>query len=662
MKSRSASRSWRALPVVVAVAFVTLPAWDAPAEPASPRTVLMVWSAPGVPESTVERFHAAFGQQLEASGVLVPREEVAHVLAVRHKQASLCAFSEGCLISVAREVKAQVAVKAELRFQGVGLALRVTRYDTGTGAQVDSVAAAALPGTEELRKAIGTCARRLFGPASKTAADVRQEETEGDEEDEEAPAPVIIVNPQRAPAAVPVVVIPRRQPAPAPAAAPPAPVRSESAVSEPAAQEVPRPPADAPPAQAEREPAPAESLPHPERSGRHGVMVLNLQAIGVDAESVAPFASLIAAQIATHPGYDVTSTDDVQKLMEHQSLTQAAGCSGDDNCLVQVSKKLNADLVVNGTVGRVGESYLLTLVLVQADDVRASHRATATGSRTQDLVKALPECLEKLFGWGKTSVAAFHLPKAKHQSFAVFALKPTGLTPETAANLTHVLSTEVKGIDGATVVSRDDIAAMLQLQAARQKTGCDDPSCMSEIGNALGVDRLITGDAGKVGSLYLVNLRLIDVRQGVVENRVTESFEGNEEQLLRSVRFATRNLLGISEPAKGDMAITSSQNAADIFVDEGKPVRTPAHVVDLGVGKHAVRVAAGGYFDWHGDVYVDPHETTSIWAQMSARPQAWYQKWWVWTIAGTFLAGGAATAVVVTRMKPQAGVVGVTFQ
>ena len=385
------------------------------------------------------------------------------------------------------------------------------------------------------------------------------------------------------------------------------------------------------------------------------VMVLDLRGIDVDASVAAPFASLIAAQIAGHAGYDVASRDDVRRMMEHQSDQRAAGCSQDESCLVEISRKLSSDVVVNGTVGRVGQSYVLTLVALRPSDMKSNRRTSETADRPQDLIKAIPGCLEKLFHWGTSATAAFQLPKGKKLSFAVFNLKPTGLSPDTAANLTQVLTTEVKGVEGASVVSRDDIAAMLQLESARMQAGCDDAGCMAEIGGALGVDRLITGDAGKVGTLYIVNLRLLDVRHGVVENRVTESFEGNEEQLLRAVRFAARNLLGLKGSAKGEMAVTASQNAAEVYVDEAISGQAPAHVVDLAAGKHAVRVTTGGYFDWHGDVYVDPLETTSIWAQLSARPQAWYQKWWVWTLVGAAVAGGTATAVVVTQKPPKTG-------
>jgi hypothetical protein len=378
-------------------------------------------------------------------------------------------------------------------------------------------------------------------------------------------------------------------------------------------------------------------------------MVMELRALDVEAAVAAPFTSIIAGQIAAHPGYEVASSDDVRRMLEQQTLKQAAGCTQDDACLTEISRQLKADGVVNGTVGKVGSSYILTLSLLRPNDFKSSRRSSETAERPQDLLKTIPHALAQLFQWGGATNAAFHLPTGKKQSFAVFDLKPTGLTPETAANLTQVLTTEVKGVEGASVVSRDDIAAMLQLESTKIKAGCDDAGCMAELGGALGVDRLITGDAGKVGTLYIVNLRLLDVRHGQVENRVTESFEGTEEQLLRAVRFAARNLLGLSATAKGSLAVTASQTAANVFVDDAASGKAPTHVVDLTPGRHALRVASGGYFDWHGDVYVDPLETTSVWTQLTARPQAWYQKWWVWTIVGVAVAGGTTAAVVATR-------------
>ena len=112
----------------------------------------------------------------------------------------------------------------------------------------------------------------------------------------------------------------------------------------------------------------------------------------------------------------------------------------------------------------------------------------------------------------------------------------------------------------------------------------------------------------------------------------------------------------------GRLAVTATQNAATVFVDEDKKGVTPIPIDNLKVGRHGVRVSHDGFFDWRGEVYVDPTETTSVWAQLKERPQAWYQKWWVWTIAGAVVVGATVTAVAVTRPPATVGHGSVTLQ
>ena len=406
--------------------------------------------------------------------------------------------------------------------------------------------------------------------------------------------------------------------------------------------------------------APKEAAP---AAARQRVMVLDLQATGMDAKLIAPLTDAIAREISKHPDYDVASSDDVRRISALQAAQQEVGCTQDEACLTEISKKLDADLVVNGSVGMVGGSYVLNLTLLRPKSLGNTGRAFQPAKRIEDLPGAVAPCLASLFKWsGGAQTPEFHVPKGKKLSFAVMDLKPTGLSPETAQNLTQVLSVEVKGVEGASVVSKADISAIVSLESVKTAAGCDTDSCMAEIGGALGVDRLISGDAGKLGSIFMVNLRLIDVRTGTVENRIAESYQGDEEQLLRAVRRAARALLGLQATGTGRIAITASANAADVFVDDQKRGKAPLPVPDLALGRHSVRVSQSGYFDWQGEVYVDPSETTTVWAQLKERPQAWYQKWWVWTIAGVAVAGATVGAVSATRAPPTVGHGTITVQ
>jgi TolB-like protein len=409
-------------------------------------------------------------------------------------------------------------------------------------------------------------------------------------------------------------------------------------------------------------PAPTEAVqaapaaaPAPRAAKRvRRVLVLPFDAVGVGPEVVAALPGLVDAELAGYPGLSAASSDDLHHLSETERVKDLAGCRQDESCLIEIARKMEADLVVAGSAGQVGNALVLTLTLGDPRGGISAQRATESVNRVEDLPAAVPRCVRRIFG-ATQEVPRFHLPDGKKLAFAVFDLKPTGISQQTAQNLTQVLSTEVKGVEGASVISRADITAMLQLGEVRQQLGCDDDACMTSVAGALGVDRLITGDAGRLGALYIINLRLINVRTGVVENRVTETFEGDEEQLLRAVRKAARDLLGIIASQRGRLTVTASQNGARVLVDDEPHGATPLMLPDLLPRRHSVRVTASGCFDWRGDVYIDPIETTSVWALLRPRPLTWYQQWWVWTAAGAVVAGTVTAAVIATHPPSTAG-------
>ena len=72
------------------------------------------------------------------------------------------------------------------------------------------------------------------------------------------------------------------------------------------------------------------------------------------------------------------------------------------------------------------------------------------------------------------------------------------------------------------VISRDEIKSMLLHEQSKMLMGCDDESCLAEIGGALGVQYIVSGNVGRIGETYLLHLKLINIREAKVENRVAE--------------------------------------------------------------------------------------------------------------------------------------------
>lgn len=65
---------------------------------------------------------------------------------------------------------------------------------------------------------------------------------------------------------------------------------------------------------------------------------------------------------------------------------------------------------------------------------------------------------------------------------------------------------------GVRVTTNREIAALVGFERQRQMLNCGDggSSCLAELAGALGVDGLITGSLAKVGSSYVINLKVVD--------------------------------------------------------------------------------------------------------------------------------------------------------
>jgi TolB-like protein len=118
-----------------------------------------------------------------------------------------------------------------------------------------------------------------------------------------------------------------------------------------------------------------------------------------------------------------------------------------------------------------------------------------------------------------------------------------GVAEGTATILTDIVVSDVARA-GHDVVSRGDIAAMIGFERQKQVLGCgDETSCLAEIGGALGVEYMLTGQVGQIGSQYRISLLLVDARRVRVAARAAEFCEKNEDALVRAAQGTVAQLL-----------------------------------------------------------------------------------------------------------------------
>lgn len=124
-----------------------------------------------------------------------------------------------------------------------------------------------------------------------------------------------------------------------------------------------------------------------------------------------------------------------------------------------------------------------------------------------------------------------------------------GIAQESAEVLTDVIASAVRGPLSCSVLSRTDIRALIGFEEERQLAGCESGSCAAEIGEALGVDRLIIGSIARLDERVVISLRLLDMHELAVLASVTDSYIGPDAGAVPFVQWLARRLVAGDDAA-----------------------------------------------------------------------------------------------------------------
>lgn len=190
---------------------------------------------------------------------------------------------------------------------------------------------------------------------------------------------------------------------------------------------------------------------------------------------------------------------------------------------------------------------------------------------------------------------------SKKEHVAVNTLGHSGITEEEAVALTDALRAEVGRTGKFRVMERSQMDQVLAEQGFQQSGACSDQACLVEMGQILGVGYIITGNIGKVGSTYSINIRLVDVRTSEIVREVTRNHRRSKDALL------TRVIPGLGREVAG-------------VHDEGKANRTAAiatigGAVAVAVAVPVIIVLSRDESDGNGGGGGEGQEWTEVWVK-----------------------------------------------
>ena len=384
-------------------------------------------------------------------------------------------------------------------------------------------------------------------------------------------------------------------------------------------------------------------------------LVQRLGTAGIEAEQARGLEESLVLALGRRQGVRVVTPAELEQTLQLAQLSTELGCDSSEECLAEVRNKLAVSTILSGKVGRLGKEVFLTLALVDARHGSVRRRITMQAESMEGLTQQMEAAVDQVLGRA-AAVAPFRRKQGETLELAVMPLAARGIAETTVDAMTQILSAELNQIEGVSVISRDDIRAMLDKGQLEAEMGCtDNLDCIVEIGAALGLSKLVAGSVGKIGDSYVISMQLIDTKKAQVDNRVVESFVGAQGELKNAVKLAAYQLIGVDyQPRRGALKLSFNVEQAEARLGERRLKVHKSHldVLDLTPGRYSLQVNADAddFDPFQTDIYVAPGMANVQTVRLRAKPTRWYKSWWFWTTTGVAVAGsGALSAYLLTR-------------
>ncbi len=191
---------------------------------------------------------------------------------------------------------------------------------------------------------------------------------------------------------------------------------------------------------------------------------------------------------------------------------------------------------------------------------------------------------------------------AERRNIAVVTFDARGVSPIEAEAVADRIRNEFTKADVYQVVERGLMEEIMEEQAFQLTGACTESECLVEVGKILAVHFMAGGSVTKVGNLFTIDARIIDVESGKIVQNVIEDYLGPIENLMvHTTKIVANKLMGLEEEFEAvmlggtsDLLVKSNPFGATIYINDS-PVGdiTPYTIQGLMEGEYRVKAKKG---------------------------------------------------------------------
>ena len=132
----------------------------------------------------------------------------------------------------------------------------------------------------------------------------------------------------------------------------------------------------------------------PEEALTLKIAVWRFDALGIDSELVARLETLFRMELDRLDKLPLPSRREIERVLSAEQRE----CTGEEKCLAAIGKKLGVDIVVTGTVGAMGDNYILNIKAVDTATAKQVQRIQSDPLRgsPDDLIEGVRVAAYKL--------------------------------------------------------------------------------------------------------------------------------------------------------------------------------------------------------------------------------------------------------------------------
>ena len=166
---------------------------------------------------------------------------------------------------------------------------------------------------------------------------------------------------------------------------------------------------------------------------------------------------------------------------------------------------------------------------------------------------------------------------------AVTSFEGRKVDSEDTKTLSDALSDNLVKSGKVRVIERMQIDLILREQGLQTSGACDNQSCAVEMGKILGVSRIIVGSISRIGAIYSMNVKMVDVQTGEILKSASQNSADRIDLLLtKSIPAIASEILGTHINTSW-ASRRSSSSQSDSFPTTSDFYDAISSITDIGV-------------------------------------------------------------------------------